>query len=90
MLKRLCKILIMPVVLLMGIWFIYYSYATRLLSSDETAEVKRLYDAKKPTQAEPTQSAPARSRPTRTRPTRERPKRERPTRSRIYENEVEE
>lgn len=87
MLKRLCKILIMAVVLLMGIWLIYYSYATRLLSSDEIAEAKRLYDAKRPAQSEPTQSEQTRSRPTRERPTRERPTRSRPTRSRLNESE---
>lgn len=72
MLKRLCKILIMAVVLLIGILLIYYSYATRLLSSDEIAEVKRLYDTKRPAQSEPTRSRPTRSRPTRPRPTRSR------------------
>jgi len=81
--KRLCKILIMFAVLLMGILLIYYSYATRLLSSDEIAEAKRLYDAKRPTQSEPTQSRPTRPRPTRSRPTRTRP-----TRSRLNESEV--
>ncbi len=67
MLKRLCKILIMFAVLLMGILLIYYMYVTRLLSSDEMAEVKRLYDAKKPAQSEPTQSDSTRPRPTRSR-----------------------
>ena len=67
MLKRLCKILIMFAVLLMGILLIYYWYATRLLSSDEIAEAKRLYDAKKPTQSRPARSRPTRSRPTRSR-----------------------
>ncbi len=71
----------MAAVLLMGILLIYYWYATRLLSSDEIAEAKRLYDAKRPAQSEPTQS-----RPTRERPTRERPTRERPTRPRLNES----
>ena len=41
--KRLGQVFIMAVVLLIGVWLIY-SYATHLSSSDEIAEVKRLYE----------------------------------------------